>query len=171
MKFPKEEIMPRPETCDLLLLPHPMLSTKCQYINIDDLDMKDYVDRAIDRMTTVMMRYDGIGLAANQIGIPFRIVVSRASGSIKSYINLDFLGAPAGEENLITNEEGCLSIPNYYADIERYNVATFTHTPFSMIEEYVTLEGLECVCLQHEIDHLNGFSIATRYLSQQKRAK
>ena len=129
------------------------------WVNMDDLAMIDTVNELIARMTEVMIDEGGIGLAANQIGISLRVAVTKCNGKVKSYVNPKWIGASAELGNTIITEEGCLSIPDQYVCVRRWNTSTFSHTPISNIEEFFELDGLESICLQHEIDHLNGVTI------------
>jgi len=144
---------------NLVTYPHHTLLRPCNWVNMDDLVMIDTVNELIERMTEVMIAEGGIGLAANQIGVDLRVAITKCNGNIKSYINPKWIGASAEEGNTIVTEEGCLSIPNKYVCVRRWNKSTFSHTPISNIEEFFELDGLESICLQHEIDHLNGITI------------
>jgi peptide deformylase len=108
----------------------------------------------------------GVGLAANQIGIPLKICVTIIDGVYNSYINPSIVGHDVGgpDHGVEDGIEGCLSLPD-----ELYMVKRFKHTCFSYTSytndykektEFHHVYGLESRCIQHEIDHLNGILIS-----------
>ncbi len=123
----------------------------------------------VDDMVFTMYEANGIGLAAVQVDRPLQIVVidtSEAKDSPQVYIN------PVIKEStgLQTTEEGCLSIPGFFEEVERAEAIQVTALdrkgePFTR-----ELDGLDSVCVQHEIDHLNG-KVFVDYLSRVKRSR
>jgi peptide deformylase len=138
----------------LIILPDPILrqvSTKVEQVN-------DEIRTLADDMLATMYDAPGIGLAAIQVGVPKRLLVIDLSkeGEDKKplvFINPEIL---AVSDERSTYEEGCLSIPDYYAEVERPAKVTVKHIGLDGQEHRLDAEGLLATCLQHEIDHLNG---------------
>ncbi len=123
--------------------------------------------RLVGDMTETMYSAEGIGLAATQVNIHQRLLVldvSEGQDQPRVYINPDILEAEGSE----TCEEGCLSVPGVYADVTRAEKVRISaqNRDGSFFEE--TLDGMHAICLQHEIDHLNG-KLFIDYLSPLKR--
>ncbi len=138
----------------LILLPEPMLKAPSKKL--------ERVDAALRRLAADMLEtmYDapGIGLAAVQIGEPVRMLVIDLAKDPEPkepqvFINPEVVWS-SDERNVY--EEGCLSIPDYYADVERPASVKVRHIDLEGKEQEITAEGLFATCLQHEIDHLNG---------------
>ena len=138
----------------LIFLPDPILKAPSKKL--------ERVDAALRKLAKDMLEtmYDapGIGLAAVQIGAPVRmLVIDLAKGeepkAPQFYINPEVVWS--SDERSIY-EEGCLSIPDYYADVERPASVKVRHLDIDGKEHEITADGLLATCLQHEIDHLNG---------------
>ncbi len=141
------------------------------------------VSRPVDKVTSELRRladdmfesmYDapGIGLAAIQVAEPVRLItmdLMRKESSDKSapraFINPEILSSSA-EMNVY--EEGCLSIPDYYADVERPAKVRIRFTDLDGRQHEEDADGLFATCIQHEIDHLNGV-LFVDHLSKLKR--
>lgn len=138
----------------LIILPDPVLRQKSEPVERVDEEL----NRLADDMLETMYDAPGIGLAAIQIGIPRRLLVIDVSGEEEErrpqvFINPEIV---ASSDERSTYEEGCLSIPDYYAEVERPARVTVRHLDRDGNEQTVEAEGLLATCLQHEIDHLNG---------------
>lgn len=138
----------------LVLLPDPILRVKSAPIERFDDDLKRFADDMLDTM------YDapGIGLAAIQVGVPNRMLVIDVAGKEEPkkpqvFINPEIV---AQSDAVSVYEEGCLSIPDYYAEVERPAGVTVRFQDLSGKLNEVAAEGLLATCLQHEIDHLDG---------------
>ena len=123
--------------------------------------------RLVGDMTETMYSAEGIGLAATQVNIHQRLLVldvSEGQDQPRVYINPDILEAEGSE----TCEEGCLSVPGVYAEVTRAEKIRISaqNVDGSFFAEQ--LEGMHSICLQHEIDHLNG-KLFIDYLSPLKR--
>ncbi len=138
----------------LIILPDPVLRQVSSPI--------EQVDDTVRRLSTDMLEtmYDapGIGLAAIQVGIPKRLLVIDLSKEDEEkkpqvFINPEILQS---SDNRSIYEEGCLSIPDYYAEVERPAQVTVKFVGLDGKEQIIDAEGLLATCLQHEIDHLNG---------------
>ena len=138
----------------LIILPDPLLRQVSTKIEQVDAQVRAF---AADMLETM---YDapGIGLAAIQVGIAKQMLVIDLAkeGEDKApqvFINPEILSF-ANERS--TYEEGCLSIPDYYAEVERPARITVKHIDLEGREQIIEAEGVLATCLQHEIDHLNG---------------
>lgn len=138
----------------LIILPDPLLRQASRAVETVDAAVR----RLADDMLETMYDAPGIGLAAIQVGEPLRMVTLDLSGeddemAPRVFLNPEIL---ARSDELSTYEEGCLSIPDYYAEVERPGRVTVRYLGLDgrLHEEEAT--GLLATCLQHEIDHLNG---------------
>ncbi|MEG8099379.1 peptide deformylase [Candidatus Liberibacter brunswickensis] len=138
----------------LIILPNSILrkvSSPIETINSDIMQL-------IDDMFEVMYSNEGIGLAAVQIGVLYRLIVIDLHGCDGSkkpmvLINPTILSLSS---DCSFNQEGCLSIPNYRADVKRSSFMTVKYTDCDSQTQIIYADGLLATCLQHEIDHLNG---------------
>ncbi|SCX21904.1 peptide deformylase [Agrobacterium rosae] len=138
----------------LIILPDPLLRQQSKPIEQVDAE----ITRLADDMLDTMYDAPGIGLAAIQIGVPRRMLVidiSREDEDRKPvvFINPEILKV---SDDVSTYEEGCLSIPDYYAEVERPAALTVGYIDRDGKKQTVEADGLLATCLQHEIDHLNG---------------
>jgi peptide deformylase len=138
----------------LIILPDPVLRQISKPFEGVDTSVRALSDDMLDTM------YDapGIGLAAIQIGVPRRMLVIDLSKDDEEkkpqvFINPEVL---ASSDARSTYEEGCLSIPDYYAEVERPASVTVRYVDLDGKQQILEAEGLLATCLQHEIDHLNG---------------
>ncbi|RJG42910.1 peptide deformylase [Mesorhizobium sp. DCY119] len=138
----------------LIILPDPLLRQLSKPLERVD----DSLRKLADDMLETMYDAPGIGLAAIQIGEPLRmLVIDLAKEDEKPapqvFINPEVL--ESSDERSVY-EEGCLSIPDYYAEVERPASVRLKFLDRDGKEQEVTADGLLATCLQHEIDHLNG---------------
>jgi peptide deformylase len=121
----------------------------------------DNIRRLAEKMTEIMLKQKGIGLAAPQAGVPLRIFIISIDGTkekVKVYINP--IITPAGEA--LSIEEGCLSVPGIRTRIRRYPKCTVTATDLAGNRFTEQAEGLYARALQHEYDHIQGITIVNR---------
>jgi peptide deformylase len=128
------------------------------------------VRQLADEMLETMYEAPGIGLAAIQIGVPERIVVIDLAKKDeprepKVFINPEIVAA---SEETNVYEEGCLSIPEYYEEVERPARVTVRFLDRDGKPQEIEADGLLATCLQHEIDHLDG-KLFIDHLSKLKR--
>ena len=151
----------------ILIIPHPKLRQKSN-------DIKVVTDEEIDisnKMMKLVKEAPGVGLAANQIGILKKIIVisieDKERKIQKSYALFNPKITSYSNETVIM-EEGCLSLPKQFAEIERASSINLTYIDKNnkLIKE--KKEGFEARVLQHEIDHLEG-KLFVDYLSSLKR--
>ncbi|WP_160007032.1 peptide deformylase [Rhizobium sp. 18055] len=138
----------------LIILPDPLLRQVSKPIERVDSDLQRLVDDMLDTM------YDapGIGLAAVQIGVPRRMLVIDVAREGEDKQPLVFINPEivASSDERSVYEEGCLSIPDYYAEVERPATVSVKYLDRDGKEQTVEADSLLATCLQHEIDHLNG---------------
>ncbi|WP_313196723.1 peptide deformylase [Shinella zoogloeoides] len=138
----------------LIILPDPILRQVSRPIETVDGEVKKLADDMLETM------YDapGIGLAAIQIGVARRMLVLDVSKDGEDKKPLVFINPEivTSSDARSVYEEGCLSIPDYYAEVERPASITVRHLDREGKEQVTEAEGLLATCLQHEIDHLNG---------------
>ena len=118
----------------------------------------------MDDMLETMYEANGIGLAAIQIGVPKRIIVmdiSKDENKKEPRKNIDTLKS--------TYEEGCLSVPNQFAEIDRPKNCEVEYLDYNGEKKLLKAEGLLATCIQHEMDHLEGI-LFIDYLSKLKKS-
>ena len=138
----------------LVILPDPVLRQVSKPVERVD----DQLGKLADDMLETMYDAPGIGLAAIQIGEPLRMLVIDLSKDDEPnephvFINPEIV---ARMDDINVHEEGCLSIPDYYAEVERPAGVTVTYLDRDGTPRTMEAVGLMATCLQHEIDHLNG---------------
>ncbi|MBA5776220.1 peptide deformylase [Stappia sp. F7233] len=151
---------------DIIILPDQRLRVVSEPIAKVD----DAVRALADDMLETMYEAPGIGLAAIQIGVPKRVLVLDCAKEDQPkapmvVINPEIVFA---SDELSTYQEGCLSIPEYYEDVERPARIGVRFLDREGNEREIEADGLLATCLQHEIDHLNGV-LFIDYLSKLKR--
>jgi len=139
---------------DILILPDLRLRQVSDPVKTADAELR----RLIDDMFATMYDAPGIGLAAIQVGVPKRIITldlakKDEQADPQVFINPEILWT---SEEKATYEEGCLSIPDYYAEVERPAQVKVKYLDLEGKPREVEAAGLLATCLQHEIDHLNG---------------
>jgi peptide deformylase len=141
---------------EIIKLPDKRLRIVSESVSVKRIDAG--VRRLIDDMFETMYVAPGIGLAAIQIGIPKRIVVMDLTKKDDAqeprvFINPEIVWR---SEEKSTHEEGCLSIPEFYEEVERPNEVKVKYQDLTGKTHEVEAKGLFATCLQHEIDHTNG---------------
>ena len=150
----------------VLRFPDPRLRTKAHPVTA----VTDATATIIDDMLATMYEEKGVGLAATQVNIHQRIVVmdtSEDSDEPMILINPEII---ACSEETSINEEGCLSVPGTYAKVDRHDACTVKALDRQGKEFTLNATGLQSICIQHEIDHLNGI-LFVDYLSPLKRQR
>ncbi|WP_374802721.1 peptide deformylase [Paracoccus zhouxuedongae] len=159
--------MRAPNLRPILIHPDPRLKKICApVVGIDD-DLK----RLADDMIATMYDAPGIGLAAPQVGVLSRLIVLDCEKDPQAPRNPIAMLNPeltwASDETSVY-EEGCLSIPDQFAEVTRPAAVTVRWTGLGGQAEEATFDGLWATCVQHEIDHLNG-KLFIDYLGPLKR--
>jgi peptide deformylase len=130
-------------------------------------DFEQHVNAAVieREMLTLMKASNGIGLAANQIGLLRRVFVMKLTdGREMGFFNPTIL---VGDNADIETEEGCLSFPNLWLKVKRSDKITAMYLDNTGKQCIIELEGLDSRCFQHELDHLDGITF-TEYVSELK---
>jgi peptide deformylase len=152
---------------EILTIPDPVLRQKSVPVEA----VTDETRRFMDRMLATMYEAPGIGLAAIQVGETRRIItidVSRDEGPRTPMFLINPEIVWSSEDERSTYEEGCLSIPDYYAEVERPAKVRVRYVDYQGNIQEQEAEGLLATCVQHEVDHLNGV-LFIDYLSKLKR--
>ena len=162
----------------VIIAPDPRLKVRCQAVERID----DEVRRLMDDLLESMRAANGIGLAAPQVGVTRRIIAIDVHGEDEDPNPL-VLANPeivsASDEKVI-NEEGCLSLPEHYAEVRRWAAIRVRYLDRDGEDQELAAEGLLATCIQHEMDHLDGIlfvdhvsalkrNIILRKLSKMKR--
>ncbi|HSC61017.1 MAG TPA: peptide deformylase [Rhizomicrobium sp.] len=151
----------------ILTAPDPRLKVVSEPVAKVDGDIRTL----IDDMIATMYDADGIGLAAIQVGVPKRVLVmdidqKDGKKNPKAYINPKILWA---SEEMATFEEGCLSVPEIWDEVERPAKIRAEYLDRDGKRHEIEAEGLFATCLQHEMDHLEGI-LFVDHLSKLKRS-
>ncbi len=149
----------------ILEFPDPRLRKKAVPVEVVD----DPLRQLIDDMFETMYEAPGIGLAATQVDVHRRLLVadvSQEKDEPQVLINPEILE----RDGTAITEEGCLSVPGYYEEIERAEHIKVRYLDRDGNEQESEYEGLLAVCVQHEIDHLDG-KLFVDYLSEIKRQR
>ncbi|MCO5082203.1 MAG: peptide deformylase [Rhizobiaceae bacterium] len=138
----------------LVILPDPILRQVSKPVERIDDSLRKFADDMFETMYDAL----GIGLAAIQVGEPLRMLVMDLAKEGETpapqvFINPELV--ESGDERSVY-EEGCLSIPDYYAEVERPASVRVRYLDQFGKQHEVLAEGLLAICLQHEMDHLNG---------------
>jgi peptide deformylase len=138
----------------ILIAPHPVLKARARKVIGTDADaMRDL----IPRMFAAMYAAPGIGLAAPQVGLSLRMFVIDIAENDKRnplvMVNPEIIAAST---EMFTREEGCLSLPNQYADVTRPARVKMRFEDEAGIKRELEADGLLATCMQHELDHLDG---------------
>lgn len=149
----------------ILEFPDPRLRTKATPVAAVDDDLRVL----IGDMFETMYAAPGIGLAATQVDVHQRLLVTDVSVDKDDpyvLINPEILE----KDGVIATDEGCLSVPGYYEEVERAEHIKVRFLDREGTEQELEAHGLLAVCIQHEIDHLDG-KLFVDYLSEAKRSR
>jgi peptide deformylase len=155
----------KPADLTILRYPAPELRERAKPIAKID----DHVRAVAARMIELMQDVEGLGLAAPQVGLPWRMFVTNVPEErmTKVYINPSL--SNFGKETDVY-EEGCLSLPGVHVDITRPTSATLTALDLEGKPITVTSDGFSARVWQHEFDHLNGVLIIDRLPAEERNA-
>lgn len=144
---------------EILRYPHPLLKKRCKKIETVDEEIREL----IHQMTETMYDANGIGLAANQVGVPLRVIVVDVSPIDPQQEPLALINPEIiSEEGEIDHEEGCLSVPDCFEKVKRKEKISVRGLSPEGKDVSVSGEGILGFAIQHEIDHLNGILILDR---------
>ena len=149
----------------ILEFPDPRLRKKATPVEVVD----DRLRALIGDMFETMYAAPGIGLAATQVDVHKRLLITDISSNKSEpfvFINPEILE----KDGVIVSDEGCLSVPGYYEEVERAEHIRVRFLDRNGDEKEMEAEGLLAVCIQHEIDHLDG-KLFVDYISEAKRQR
>ncbi|QEL63495.1 peptide deformylase [Oryzomicrobium terrae] len=149
----------------ILRFPDPRLTKIATPVQIVD----DGIRRLAADMAETMYEAPGIGLAATQVNVHKRVIVidiSETRDQLLTLINPELIASDGHQ----VYEEGCLSVPGIYDKVDRAATVTVRYLDLTGQEQTLAADGLLAVCVQHEIDHLNG-TVFVDHLSQLKQGR
>ena len=151
----------------ILTEPNPVLRQISKPLDQVEIEQQ----KLMDDMLETMYHSKGIGLAAIQIGVPLRVIVMDISKDENNKKPMFFVNPVIKNKNsnFSTYEEGCLSVPNQFAEINRPSVCEVEYLDYYGIKKKLKAEGLLATCIQHEMDHLEGI-LFIDYLSKLKKS-
>ena len=138
----------------ILKIPDPVLRKVSEPVTVINSEVK----KLMNDMLETMYAAPGIGLAAVQIGILKRVIVIDLSkeGEKKEPLFIVNPEIISKSKDLISYEEGCLSIPNQFAEVKRSSSCKVNFLDYDGKKKEINADGLLATCIQHEVDHLNG---------------
>ncbi len=136
----------------IVQFPNPTLSTVCTPVT----EITDEIRTLASDMAQTMYEAPGVGLAAPQVGRTIRLIVLDVSENKDNLITLINPEIIATSDEWICGEEGCLSLPGIWEKVERHAQVTVRYTDLNGQSQTIEADGLLSVCLQHEMDHLDG---------------
>lgn len=148
---------------EILQYPDPRLNTPAQRVEKIDASTR----KLIDDMVETMYAAPGIGLAATQVNVHQQILVidvSEDRSDLRVFINPEI----TRREGMAVNQEGCLSVPGIYDNVERADSVTVTALDRNGSRFTLNASGLLATCIQHEMDHLQG-KVFVEHLSELKQ--
>ena len=153
----------------ILIEPNKILRQKSLIVENVNMD----IQKLMDDMLETLYSAPGIGLAAIQIGVAKRVIVMDLSRDRDKepknpmyFVNPEIIWK---SEEKFTYEEGCLSVPNQFAEIDRSKQCHVKHLDYNGHSQELKADGLLATCIQHEIDHLEGI-LFIDYLSKLKKS-
>ena len=152
-------------TLNILHFPDPKLRQKAEPV----VEVNDEIRTLVDDMFETMYAAPGIGLAAVQVNVLKRVIVidiSEDKDQPQSFINPEIIESSGAEDM----EEGCLSVPGIYENVLRAESITVSYLSREGKALQLEADGLLAVCIQHEMDHLDG-KLFVDYLSEMKRSR
>ena len=151
---------------DIIIAPDPVLRQKAAPVETVD----DRVRQLMDDMLETMYAAPGIGLAAPQVGVLERVIVVDVAGQDEEPQPLRMANPEVvwTSDDTFTYDEGCLSLPEHYAEVTRPAEARVRYLDETGAAREIHARNLQAICIQHEIDHLEGV-LFVDYLSALKR--
>lgn len=146
---------------EVLKAGHPVLKQVAQPVNHVNKKMRAF----IEDMAETMYKTDGVGLAAPQVGVSKRIIVVDDGNGLQALINPQIIKAEGSQ----WGPEGCLSVPGYFGDVERYEKVTVTAIDPNNKKLRIEAEGFLARIFQHEIDHLEGHLFIEKAVNLKKQ--
>ena len=141
---------------DIITAPDPRLKVKSTPVDKVDDDVRQLMD---DLLETMCADDKGVGLAAPQVGVAKRVIVIDLSRVDDDTLAPLYMANPeiiSSSEELVSSEEGCLSVPEYYAEVVRLASVRLRYLDQNNEVQEMDAEEFSAICIQHEIDHLDG---------------
>ena len=164
----------------IIIAPDPRLKVKCKPVGRVDSEVRALMDDMMESMHAA----DGIGLAAPQVGVRKRVIVVDVTHSVPESTPLGMADPEIlrASDEMMVNEEGCLSLPEHYAEVARPAEIRVRYLDRDNEIRELDAEGVLATCIQHEMDHLDGVlfvdhlsalkrNIILRKLTKTKKAK
>jgi len=150
----------------ILTEPNKILRQKSLFVD----EVNDEIRKLMDDMLETMYAAPGIGLAAIQVGVPKRVIVldiaqKEGQKSPMYFVNPEVIKK---SDNNTTYEEGCLSVPGQFAEIDRPDQCLVKYLDYNGEKKEINAKGMLATCIQHEMDHLEGI-LFIDYLSKLKK--
>lgn len=136
----------------IVQFPNPVLAMNCQPVQ----EINDQIRRLAADMGETMYKAPGVGLAAPQVGEPIRMVVLDVSEEKNNLMTLINPVITQRNQEQEIGEEGCLSLPGIWEKVSRSTEITLKYTDLEGKEQELHADGLLAICIQHELDHLDG---------------
>ena len=151
---------------EILTVPNPLLKRKSE--KVEKID--DALRKTLDDMLETMYEAPGVGLAAPQVGLLKRMVVIDVSpeNAPKNPYKMIKPVIVSHSDETVMHDEGCLSVPEQYAEVERYKTVVARYIDENGKEQTLSADGLLAICIQHELEHLDG-KLFIDHLSKVKR--
>lgn len=146
---------------EVLKAGHPVLKQVAQPVDHVNKKMRAF----IEDMAETMYKTDGVGLAAPQVGVSKRIIVVDDGNGLQALINPQIIKGEGSQ----WGPEGCLSVPGYFGDVERYEKVTITAIDPNNKKLRIEAEGFLARIFQHEIDHLEGHLFIEKAVNLKKQ--
>lgn len=147
--------------------PHPVLKKKAEKVSGVDDEMRKFLDDMLETMYAA----EGVGLAAPQVGVSKRIVVIDISHDDEDRMPPLYMVNPEiiwKSDERVCGEEGCLSVPEQRAEVERYAAVKVEYIDYHGKNQILEADGFLAIAVQHELDHLDGILYIDR-ISRLKR--
>ena len=142
----------------IIYYPSTTLSTPCTEVDFTTVS-KLQLEELYNNLCKHMIEYEGIGIAANQIGVSHKVCVIYSENQVNNnfllLINPEILRH--GKDTMEV-QEGCLSFPGLNINRIRPKIVTIKYQNIEGEKKEITLKGIDSICIQHEVDHLNGIS-------------
>ena len=150
------------------ILTEPNKTLRQKSLNVDQVDQE--IQKLMDDMVETMYAAPGIGLAAIQVGVAKRVIVLDLAPKNQPKNPMYFINPEiiTKSENNSTYEEGCLSVPGQFAEINRPEKCHIKYLDYYGVPKEIKAEGMLATCIQHEMDHLEGI-LFIDYLSKLKK--
>lgn len=146
---------------EVLKAGHPVLKQVAQPVDHVNKKMRAF----IEDMAETMYKTDGVGLAAPQVGVSKRIIVVDDGNGLQALLNPQIIKGEGSQ----WGPEGCLSVPGYFGDVERYEKVTVTAIDPNNKKLRIEAEGFLARIFQHEIDHLEGHLFIEKAVNLKKQ--